>query len=403
LKGNITRILRIADILNDAQYNDASASQTNIRKLPAFFEEHQKKIIEKLIMHLEAIKDENPDKFALEKKEEARKTLQDYNTPFYQSFDVHRIEFLGKLTQGGYADIFILKADVTQDNNENVNDKYLLAKVPKKEGTKSKPATVETRGLDDKEYVRKLALSKEADIAKMTIDDTRIQNEREILSIPTDKKFQFIARYYDDKKKNPILYMEHYMPLNLHHFTSRKLVSLQTAWYWMFQMGHFLRYARENGIIHLDLKPENVVIAKNYFLKVIDFAESLIKGKSSVKMTRGHTFPFTAPEVLANPDSAVTESDTFSFAHILYTIITGKKLMGYKRNSNNKLSQKYRSGNYRALPFKESFTALGPKFFMKYAYFVVMFCLAAPTKYRLPPEDIILIFYELMNFSEKLF
>jgi len=417
LKGNITRILRIADIINEQQYKEATQAQPQIRKLPPFFDEHQLKIAEKIesfirgdnevggtlstLSTASSTTSANYSKVSKERREMAKKTIAPYSTPFYQKFEVFSIIFVGKLSQGGYADILILKADVNQPDVGRINNKYILAKVPRKDSSKI-VSNAEIRNLPDDKYLDKLAFAR--DTTTLGIDDNRIKNEREILSYPQEKNFQFIARYYDDIKMNPVLYIEHYMPLNLYHYSTKKLVSLQTIWYWMFQLGHFLRFTKENNIIHLDFKPENVVIAKNYFLKVIDFAESIIKGKSNLStMTRGHTLPFTAPEVLTDLNNTTTQSDVFAYSHIIYSLITGKKLVGYKRNSNLKLSAKYKDRSYKTLPFKNSFKDLGPKFFMKYVFFTIMAGLSPKPDARPEPENLILIFYEMMNFSEKLF
>jgi serine/threonine protein kinase len=158
--------------------------------------------------------------------------------------------------------------------------------------------------------------------------------------------------------------------------------------------------------VHLDLKPENIVIAKNYYLKVIDFAESIIiNDPNHIYMQRGHTMPYTAPDILkAQHILAVgTESDVFSFAHIIYTVLTRKRLTGHKRTSNNKLSHKYKNDTFKSAPLPDELKYMGPKYLMKYIYPTIMMCFASNPSSRLPPEQAVSIFYELMTLSEKMF
>jgi serine/threonine protein kinase len=51
-------------------------------------------------------------------------------------------------------------------------------------------------------------------------------------------------------------------------------MSLQTKLHFMFSVAQALRYLRDYGIVHLDLKPENVMTYCNMLIKLIDFGES---------------------------------------------------------------------------------------------------------------------------------
>lgn len=238
--------------------------------------------------------------------------------------------------------------------------------------------------------------------------DNRINVERRVISYPKDKCFQHVARYYDDwtdEYQRPMLYMENYMPQNLHEFNARKDLSMGTKLSWLYQLAHVLVYFEKNKIVHIDLKPSNIVVAKNFFLKVIDFAESIIKDEKDFKNEkRATTMPFSSPESLSeNTEGISFESDVFSFAHIAYELIGGKLMVGFKRSSENKVRQKYKKKTYKLLPILNWLNFQGPQYLMQYMYFIIMLCSTPDPSCRFPQDVLVNVIKEYALFGEKLF
>jgi eukaryotic-like serine/threonine-protein kinase len=91
------------------------------------------------------------------------------------------------------------------------------------------------------------------------------------------------------------------------------------------QIGDALREAHSKGIIHRDIKCENIMINARNQIKVMDFGLAKLKG--SLKLTRTSstlgTLAYMAPEQLQGGD-VDARSDIFSFGVVLYEMLTGK-------------------------------------------------------------------------------
>ena len=82
------------------------------------------------------------------------------------------------------------------------------------------------------------------------------------------------------------------------------------------------------GWMHLDLKPENIVVTLRNEVKICDFGLTRRRSNGRSVMVNAVTLAYRAPEVLlqdANYDQAV---DMWSLGCVFYEIATGKRLFG---------------------------------------------------------------------------
>ena len=103
------------------------------------------------------------------------------------------------------------------------------------------------------------------------------------------------------------------------------------------QIGRGLARAHRSGILHRDLKPDNIMVDADGLVKIVDFGLALLKteggvGANSVTMTSDNpvdaglagTIPYMSPEqILGKPLDA--RSDIFSFGVVLYEVATGRR------------------------------------------------------------------------------
>lgn len=94
------------------------------------------------------------------------------------------------------------------------------------------------------------------------------------------------------------------------------------------QVAEGLRFAHENGVVHCDLKPANILLADHGVAMLLDF--NLSKTQSSDESARslvGGTLPYLAPEHLQAISTGAKippQSDLFSCGAILYELLTGR-------------------------------------------------------------------------------
>jgi eukaryotic-like serine/threonine-protein kinase len=91
------------------------------------------------------------------------------------------------------------------------------------------------------------------------------------------------------------------------------------------QIGEALQEAHSKGIVHRDIKADNIMVNTNGQIKVMDFGLAKLKG--SMKLTRTSstvgTLAYMAPEQIQGGD-VDARSDIFSFGVLLFEMLTGK-------------------------------------------------------------------------------
>ncbi len=90
------------------------------------------------------------------------------------------------------------------------------------------------------------------------------------------------------------------------------------------QIGEALQEAHARGIVHRDIKPDNIMVNARGQVKVMDFGLAKLKG--ALKLTRTSstigTLAYMAPEQIQGKE-ADQRGDIFSFGVVLYELLTG--------------------------------------------------------------------------------
>ena len=97
-------------------------------------------------------------------------------------------------------------------------------------------------------------------------------------------------------------------------------LSKEKALFLATQLLSALHYAHEKGVIHRDVKPENIIIMENGTLKLLDFG--LARAFDELGASIGGTPLYMAPEVWKG--KATSKSDQWSAALIILEMLSGK-------------------------------------------------------------------------------
>lgn len=108
----------------------------------------------------------------------------------------------------------------------------------------------------------------------------RNPHELKVLSMIKNGSSIFLPKYYIIVNKvNPhasSVVMDFIPSKNLKEYmhSTSSSITLTTKLYLIFSIIQALRYIRDYRIVHLDLKPNNIMIYCNMLVKLIDFGES---------------------------------------------------------------------------------------------------------------------------------
>ena len=118
---------------------------------------------------------------------------------------------------------------------------------------------------------------------------------------------------------------------NLRQFISKHKVSMTKKIEIIRQISSAMEYLHSKGIIHRDLKLENVLIDGNETVKLMDFGLSkIVHDEDSDHTLHIGTSGYIAPEVFSGNGKYTNKCDIFSAGFVFHEIMTGSTPFGSK-------------------------------------------------------------------------
>ena len=168
---------------------------------------------------------------------------------------------------------------------------------------------------------------KEYALKEITIDKNKnklnIKREFEIMRKLNHENIVKIHDVIIDKHLNNIYFiMDYYEHGDLSKFLNKKPLKEKFTRKYIKQLSNGLSYLLDNNILHRDLKPQNILLSKNYDIKITDFGFATYYNKDSIINTLCGSPMYMAPEIITR-NGYDYKSDLWSVGIIMYEMIHG--------------------------------------------------------------------------------
>ncbi|XP_062272588.1 NUAK family SNF1-like kinase 2 [Scomber scombrus] len=176
-------------------------------------------------------------------------------------------------------------------------------------------------------------------------DLVHIRREIEIMSSLCHPHIITIYEVFENKDKIVIV-MEYASRGDLYDYIcDKRNISEREARHFFRQIVSAVHYCHQNGIVHRDLKLENILLDGNGNVKIADFGLSnLYHGDEYLQTFCGSPL-YASPEIVNGRPYRGPEVDTWSLGVLLYTMVHGT--MPFDGNNHKHLVQQISTGNYR--------------------------------------------------------
>ena len=140
----------------------------------------------------------------------------------------------------------------------------------------------------------------------------------------------YIVSVFDCGKAGDLFYlvMEFVAGTSLRRLIAEKAVSERDVLDFLPQIGEALQHAHECGIVHRDVKPENILVDRRNRVRLVDFGLAKWLGPAAQRdPDEGRvagTWGYMAPEQFSMPESVDHRADVFSTGVVCFEMLTGE-------------------------------------------------------------------------------
>ncbi|XP_077430364.1 NUAK family SNF1-like kinase 2 isoform X2 [Vanacampus margaritifer] len=149
-----------------------------------------------------------------------------------------------------------------------------------------------------------------------------------------------------ENKDKIVIVMEYASRGDLYDYIcDRRHISERESRHFFRQIVSAVHYCHQNGIVHRDLKLENILLDGNGNVKIADFGLSNLYHGDEYLQTYCGSPLYASPEIVNGRPYRGPEVDTWSLGVLLYTMVHGT--MPFDGNNHKALVQQISTGNYR--------------------------------------------------------
>jgi serine/threonine protein kinase len=147
----------------------------------------------------------------------------------------------------------------------------------------------------------------------------------------------YVVSVFDCGRAGDLYYfvMEYVDGSSLRSLIAQKAVTDRDVLDFLPQIGEALQHAHENGVVHRDVKPENILVDRRNRVRLVDFGLAKWLGppgrRDPDEGRVAGTWGYMAPEQLFAPESVDHRADVFSTGIVCYEMLTGEVPRGDRR------------------------------------------------------------------------